>query len=96
MLAPLPPEVTDFLTRFHTETGTPGLAARLAEAAQEWTPTSAELTWGAKVAWRNSTRCVGRLYWEALEVRDLRGLHTPGAVYAALLEPWYASGRMPR
>lgn len=86
MLAPLPPEVTDFLTRFHTETGTPGLAARLAEAAQEWTPTSAELTWGAKVAWRNSTRCVGRLYWEALEVRDLRGLHTPGAVYAALLE----------
>ena len=86
MPAPLPPEVTDFLTRYHTETGTPGLAARLAGAAQEWAPTPAELTWGAKVAWRNSTRCVGRLYWEALEVRDLRGLNTPETVYAALLE----------
>ena len=32
MPAPLPPEVTDFLTRFHAETGTPGVAARLAEA----------------------------------------------------------------
>ncbi|WP_339094187.1 nitric oxide synthase oxygenase [Deinococcus sp. VB343] len=86
MPAPMPSEVADFLTRYHAETGTPGLAARLAGAAGGWMPTPAELTWAAKVAWRNSTRCVGRLYWEALEVRDLRGLDTPELVYAALLE----------
>lgn len=31
-----------------------------------------ELAYGAKVAWRNSTRCVGRLGWDSLTVRDCR------------------------
>jgi nitric-oxide synthase len=34
--------------------------------------TPAELTWGARVAWRNAARCIGRLYWNSLHVRDLR------------------------
>ena len=27
-----------------------------------------ELTHGARVAWRNSNRCIGRLYWESLQI----------------------------
>ena len=34
--------------------------------------TTAELTFGARVAWRNSSRCIGRLYWRTLQVRDRR------------------------
>jgi nitric-oxide synthase len=45
-----------------------------------------ELEYGAKVAWRNSTRCVGRLAWENLVVRDLRHLNTPEQVFAALVD----------
>jgi nitric-oxide synthase, bacterial len=45
-----------------------------------------ELEYGAKVAWRNSTRCVGRLAWQSLVVRDLRHLNTPEQVFAALVD----------
>ena len=45
-----------------------------------------ELEYGAKVAWRNSTRCVGRLAWASLVVRDLRHLNTPKQVFAALVD----------
>lgn len=38
--------------------------------------TARELTWGARVAWRNSARCIGRLYWKTLNVRDLRDVKT--------------------
>ncbi len=31
-----------------------------------------ELAYGARVAWRNSSRCIGRLYWRSLRVRDRR------------------------
>jgi nitric-oxide synthase, bacterial len=34
--------------------------------------TAAELTFAAQVAWRNSVRCIGRLYWRSLRVRDRR------------------------
>jgi nitric-oxide synthase, bacterial len=36
--------------------------------------TEAELTFAAQVAWRNSARCIGRLYWQSLRVRDRRHL----------------------
>ena len=36
--------------------------------------TTGELTFGARVAWRNSARCIGRLYWQSLRVRDLRAV----------------------
>jgi nitric-oxide synthase len=48
--------------------------------------TREELEYGAKVAWRNSTRCVGRLVWESLVVRDLRHLNTPEEVFAGLVD----------
>src|SRR5688572_14280557 len=46
-----------------------------------YTHTLAELEHGAKVAWRNSARCIGRLYWEKLAVRDLRHLDNAADVF---------------
>jgi nitric-oxide synthase len=50
-------------------------AAVAAHGTYEHTPE--ELVFGARVAWRNSARCIGRLYWRSLSVRDLRRVRTP-------------------
>ncbi|WP_210035085.1 nitric oxide synthase oxygenase [Pseudonocardia parietis] len=42
--------------------------------------TTHELVFGARIAWRNSARCIGRLYWQSLQVRDLRQLHDPADI----------------
>lgn len=34
--------------------------------------TTEELTYGARLAWRNSNRCIGRLIWDKLNVVDMR------------------------
>ncbi|MYL45574.1 nitric oxide synthase [Virgibacillus halodenitrificans] len=44
-----------------------------------------ELSYGAKVAWRNSNRCIGRFFWENLNVVDARGMHTSKEVFGCLL-----------
>lgn len=31
--------------------------------------TSSELTYGAKTAWRNAPRCIGRIQWNKLQVK---------------------------
>lgn len=36
--------------------------------------TTEELTYGARVAWRQSNRCIGRLFWEKLTVMDARDI----------------------
>lgn len=41
-----------------------------------------ELTHGARVAWRNASRCIGRLYWRSLVVRDARHIEDPDLVAA--------------
>ncbi|MBO4205910.1 nitric oxide synthase oxygenase [Micromonospora echinofusca] len=43
--------------------------------------TPAELSFGARVAWRNSANCIGRLYWRSLRVRDLRAVDDPWGVF---------------
>jgi len=48
--------------------------------------TAAELRWGAKLAWRNQARCIGRLYWRSLMVRDFREVADADGMYAALGE----------
>ncbi len=45
-----------------------------------------ELEYGAKVAWRNSTRCIGRLHWQKLVVRDCRALRLAEEIFSALIE----------
>ncbi|SFS50615.1 nitric oxide synthase oxygenase [Marininema halotolerans] len=45
-----------------------------------------ELSQGAKMAWRNSNRCIGRLFWDSLHVFDARDHHTEEEVYKALCD----------
>jgi nitric-oxide synthase, bacterial len=61
-------------------------AAVLAEIAATgtWVQSTEELTFGARVAWRNSNRCIGRLGWESLEVLDRRQVTEPRAMEAEL------------
>ncbi|MFD9889217.1 nitric oxide synthase oxygenase [Amycolatopsis sp. NPDC059027] len=42
--------------------------------------TTAELTFGARVAWRNAARCIGRLYWRGLRLRDRRDVSGTAAI----------------
>ncbi|GCE20142.1 nitric oxide synthase oxygenase [Dictyobacter kobayashii] len=48
--------------------------------------TQEELTYGAMVAWRNNARCIGRLNWQKLHVRDMRALSTAQDIFTALVE----------
>lgn len=48
--------------------------------------TPAELEFGARVAWRNASRCIGRLYWQSLTVRDMRALRHPGDIAEQCVE----------
>ena len=63
---------------------------RLAEVQAEferrgtWSPTTEEATFGARVAWRNSVRCVGRMFWPSLKVFDARDLATSEEIFEAL------------
>ena len=84
-------EATGFLTLCHEEIGEPeDLAARLEEVAAEiddtgtYVHTFAELEHGARVAWRNSVRCIGRQCWQVLELLDHRDLESPEEIAGAL------------
>ncbi len=64
------------------------LAAIRMEVQQTGTywQTPQEVTYGARVAWRNSTRCIGRLPWNVLYVRDMRHLTTAEDIFQAIVE----------
>jgi nitric-oxide synthase len=51
-----------------------------------WRMTIDELGCAARVAWRNASRCVGRLYWQGLHLRDCRHLVEPDTMAEALFE----------
>ena len=63
--------------------------SRLADIDREisqtgtYTHTEEELTHGARIAWRNSNRCIGRLFWKSLAVIDERSLDTPEEIHQA-------------
>jgi len=87
-------EVVDYLKLFHKEQNLSEacLSARIADVKSQlqqtgtyWQSTD-ELSYGAKVAWRNNVRCIGRIYWNSLSVRDLRYLSTAEDIFAALVE----------
>lgn len=56
------------------------------EATGSYVHTSIELTHGARMAWRNSNRCIGRLLWHTLHVVDARHVQTAEDAYGQLLE----------
>ncbi|MER5410350.1 nitric oxide synthase oxygenase [Streptomyces sp. NPDC002769] len=72
----------EFLTLHHTEQRLGDPSRRIAAARAEITETGTyrhtteELVFGARVAWRNANRCIGRLYWHSLRVRDRREVRT--------------------
>jgi nitric-oxide synthase len=79
----------EFLELFHTENPRAGsVGPRVAAVMREidltgtYWHTSEELTFGARVAWRNNERCIGRLYWHSLQVRDLRTVSDAGRIAA--------------
>lgn len=55
------------------------------ERVGEYWPTTEELTFGARVAWRNSNKCIGRLFWQSLQVFDAREALEANAVFDAIL-----------
>src|SRR5580704_714071 len=68
-----------FIALFHSENpGAGTLSARMQQVSSEvkthgtYWHTPEELAFAARVAWRNSSRCIGRLYWRTLRVRDRR------------------------
>jgi nitric-oxide synthase, bacterial len=85
--------VKSFLELYWAEVVPKGrLSVRLEEVRAElahygtYRQTPEEVAYGAKLAWRNNTRCIGRLHWRSLEVRDLRHLVTADGVFEACVE----------
>ena len=56
------------------------------ETSGTYTHTLDELTFASRVAWRNSTRCVGRYFWGNMIVRDCRDIKDEKAVFETLVE----------
>lgn len=85
-------QAEEFLTQFFEETERSGLAHRLSEVKDQillsgtYLLTEQELIHGARLAWRNSNRCIGRLFWKSLKVRDRRQISAPEAVFEDLME----------
>jgi hypothetical protein len=88
-----PVEAEAFLRQFFAENPSAGnpeprvreVLATIDETGT-YSHTSAELAHGARVAWRNSSRCIGRLYWRSLVVRDRRHVGTATGVFHESVE----------
>ncbi len=99
-----PREAEDFLRACYAELPRLGpVKPRIAQVRKEirrtgsYTHTFAELQHGARMAWRNSSRCIGRLYWRSLTVLDRRSLGTPEEVFESLVSHLeFATGEGPR
>ena len=87
-------EAAAFVDLFHTELEQPDCVRRsrkrvvirdmLRHGFYEHTPE--ELAYGARVAWRNHARCIGRLFWNSLEVVDCRSIQCPDLVAGRAIE----------
>ncbi|WP_239614603.1 nitric oxide synthase oxygenase [Cohnella mopanensis] len=86
-------EAISFIQLYYEETGRSQeeMDHRIAEILASvretgtYSHTIEELAFGARVAWRNNSRCIGRLFWESLEVIDERAASTEEAIADALL-----------
>ncbi|MDT0266943.1 nitric oxide synthase oxygenase [Streptomyces sp. DSM 44915] len=92
--APSWDEAEDFLRRFHAEEPAQPvpLPQRLRQVREQieftgtYQHTRAELEFGVRIAWRNSSRCIGRLYWKSLKLLDCRAARTPEEISERLQE----------
>jgi len=84
-------QAQEFLQQYYSECNLSGIEKRLDQVQVEilrtgsYRLTEKELTYGAKLAWRNSNRCMGRLFWKTLKVRDRRTLSCAEEVFADAL-----------
>jgi nitric-oxide synthase len=100
-VAPVDPaEAEDFLRRCYAENPRLGpVEPRLAivraqiAATGAYVHTTDELSYGAKMAWRNASRCIGRLYWRSLLVLDRRRARTADEIFALLVHHLQTAGR---
>ncbi|XP_031351762.1 nitric oxide synthase-like [Photinus pyralis] len=83
----------DFLDQYFTSTkkaNTPEHLSRIDQVKKEieatgtYQLTETELIYGAKLAWRNSVRCIGRIQWTRLQVFDCRSVTTTSGMFYAL------------
>ena len=77
-------EELSFLGEIHTGKKLENRRSAFAAAVRQGAPAplnSDELSAAGAIAWRNHSRCVGRLYWKSLLVRDHRDLEAPEAIY---------------
>jgi nitric-oxide synthase len=89
-----PDEAEQFVRQFHAEQPDQPvpLVDRLSQILADidstgtYRHTSDELAFGARVAWRNSSRCIGRLYWQSLRVLDRRDVTDPEEIHRHLGE----------
>lgn len=86
-------EAETFLKQCYLERGLPEVflprwqeVNQLIEANGTYEHTLDELTYGARLAWRNSSRCVGRYFWQSLQMRDMRHLETEEQMFKSLVE----------
>uniref|UniRef100_A0A672IEB6 Nitric oxide synthase n=1 Tax=Salarias fasciatus TaxID=181472 RepID=A0A672IEB6_SALFA len=84
------PLATDFIDQYYTSIKRYGSKAhvdRLEEVTKEieasgtYQLKDTELIYGAKHAWRNAARCVGRIQWSKLQVFDARDCTTAHGMY---------------
>lgn len=87
----LPQAAKEFIQSAYAELGISDQAdSRLEDITREisstgtYTHTRAELEHGARMAWRNSNRCIGRLYWKTLKILDAREAETDQEIFDAL------------
>ena len=99
-IAPVDPgEAEDFLRQCYVENPRlgpvePRLAIVRAQIAATggYVHTTEELAHGAKMAWRNASRCIGRLYWRSLVVLDRRRARTADEIFALLVHHLHTAG----
>jgi len=98
--APVDPgEAEDFLRQCYVENPRlgpvePRLAIVRAQIAATGTyvHTTDELAYGAKMAWRNASRCIGRLYWRSLVVLDRRRARTADEIFSLIVNHLQTAG----
>uniref|UniRef100_A0A8D8YWA0 Nitric oxide synthase n=2 Tax=Cacopsylla melanoneura TaxID=428564 RepID=A0A8D8YWA0_9HEMI len=87
------PLAKDFLDQYFASikrSDSPAHLARWEQVQKEVTQTGTyeltetELVFGAKLAWRNSARCIGRIQWSKLQVFDCRSVTTTSNMFEAI------------
>ncbi|HEX4202999.1 MAG TPA: nitric oxide synthase oxygenase [Ktedonobacteraceae bacterium] len=86
-------EAATFLSLFHEEVRRSSVPLSRFHEVQEqceqtgtYWQTEEELQYGTMLAWRNNSRCIGRLHWQSLQVHDRRALSTAEEIFTALIE----------